>query len=51
MTREKSSVTTKKKKIGKVTYSIESSTSEDKGVTLIQKINKCVIKDIVNGGK
>ena len=48
MTKEQSSVTTTNRKIGKVTYIIQSSASEGKKETEIQKINKCIKRDVEN---
>ena len=46
LTKERSSVTTQERKIGKVTYIIQSSTNESKKDSLTQKINKCVKRDV-----
>ena len=46
MTKEQPSITTTKKKIGKVTYIIESSASPTAKESIIQRIQKNIRRDI-----
>ena len=46
MTKERSSVTTTEKKIGKVTYIIQSSANKGRTESQVQKIKKCIKRDV-----